>query len=154
MKYLMYLILILNLFTFSSCSKKCELPDNEYNGIIVKDVILKSTSVKTAMDVGEGVIVRTQDENEEYGNCTMSIDGGDTYGAIDFGTYSLVGVKTETSCASTFKREVEKDDIGNFVNYSITFNTCEEGCNFNVQLYNWVLIPAVDNSYEIEVFLF
>ncbi|MDX1445889.1 hypothetical protein [Lishizhenia sp.] len=142
------------LLFLSACSKTCDLPENENTGLIVEDVLIKSSNLQSPLDDGEGVIIRSQDMNEDYGNCSVSFDGGDTFQAIDFGTYSLIGTRTSTLCSTTFLRDVQKDDMGNFINYSITINECDEGCDFYVTTMNWVLIPAVDSSYEIEVFLF
>ncbi|SFT68546.1 hypothetical protein SAMN05216474_1797 [Lishizhenia tianjinensis] len=153
MKSLLRFIPLL-LLLLTACSKTCDLPANENTGLIVQDVLINSTYLKSHLDDGEGIIIRTQDMNEEYGTCTVSFDGGDTFEAINFDQYSLIGTRTSTLCSTTFLRDVQRDDVGKFVNYSITINECEEGCDFYVNTMNWALIPAVDNSYEIEVFLF
>ena len=149
-----FLILLFSIgILFQSCSKKCDLPENSVGGAIVKNVVMKSVNVKTTIDEGAGVIVRSEDENKDYGSCMVSYDEGENYQLIDFATYDLLGVKTSILCSSSFKRSVEINDITKVVDYRIDLTQCEVGCDFNVTVYNWVLIPKVPADYEIEVFL-
>lgn len=152
MKTLRYYIPLL-LLLFTACKKNCELPEAVNKGIIVNNVVFKSFSLKKKIKDNEGLLIRSQEMNEEYGSCTVSFDGGDSFQPINFAQYSLVGARTVSLCSSSFIREIQKDEIGNFINYKILINECKEGCDFEVATMNWVLIPAVDDTYKLDLYI-
>lgn len=146
-----YLLLLAGLSgTFSSCKKKCSIPDEDTNKApIVQDVIIypKSGYITTTT---YGTI-HVYDGSPHEDKFEISFDGGVTrkpFSAVS-SQYSILGVGTQVKCDAAFTRSVDFDAMNNVVTYTVVISECDNGCDELRGIENYVLVPSIPTSYYI-----
>lgn len=132
--------------SFSSCKKKCDLPDNAYLGEIESEIsIFSSNSLAVDANSPDDYLITSEDE---FSGIKMSSDGGVTKTPFNYGSYSILCYPTTTTCNSSFTRNVEIDDINGIIIYTIDITQCET-CDEGRTSDNAVVIRAVPDSYQV-----
>lgn len=132
-------------FLFSSCKKKCDLPDDSNSGKIKNGVLIYPAGQLTSGEIGGRLITSS---SPDAGTIQMSLNDGITKTAFDYGSYSILCYPTTTSCNSSFERTVNINDVNGTVTYKITITECGT-CENKVYTENIVAVQAIPDTYQV-----
>lgn len=140
--------LALGLTTFTSCDKESStlLDRDTMNGDIVDDTYVISN--QQIQQNTTGVVVRKAEE-DEYGLQVDFLNDSEGMVAVDYTSYSVLGIKASGNCDVQFQRNVQFNDTDSIVNYTVVVNQ-QGGCEKLETSSNWVLVPQVPNGYDVE----
>lgn len=130
---------------FSSCKKKCDLPEDSNSGKIKSSVSIFPTGQLTSGEIGGRLITN---ESPDAGTIQMSLNEGVTKTAFDYGSYSILCYPTTTSCNSAFERTVDINDVSGTVTYTILITECGK-CENKVYTENIVAVQAIPSTYQV-----
>ncbi len=130
---------------FSSCKKKCDLPEDTDAGKIKTEITIYPSGYLTSNEIGGRLITGA---STDVGTIQMSLDKGVTKTAFDFGSYSILCYPTTTSCNSSFERSVDINDVNGTVTYKILITECGK-CEYKVSTENIVAVQAIPANYQV-----
>ena len=113
-------------------------------------VITEEPRIRGCLPVLESVewIIRTQAEYEALasGSGTLCVD--DSFPAIDFDNYTLLGRYASGDCKAKFFRQVLRDDQAKTMTFNILVKD-RGSCKKLVYSWNWVLVPKFPADYTV-----
>lgn len=145
-KYLFFTLLF-SAFALHSCKKKCDLGENVNSGAIVPEMSIFPDQgyLTSAMETGHYLVT---DSSELKNRFKISRDKGITKTDVNYSEYSLLAFPVTSNCYATFDRNVTINDSSKVIVYKILVKDCGT-CDSKIYTENWVVIPAVDDSYTI-----
>lgn len=136
-----------------SCKKKCTIPEEDtYSGIIIsevndKPVVVYPESGSMTGNMGGDYHI---DANSAYqGGYEISLDGGVTRISLNTNEHNLLANPCLVKCDAAIDREVIYDALNDFYTYTVTVTECDNGCDEQRIIENYVLIPAIDPNSTI-----
>ena len=126
---------IIGLFT-NSCSK-----DDVNEGLIISSININSISCSPSGT--QFIITNDSLYKNAFGNSTTC-----SLPAIDFNTYTLLGVYAKGGCNANFTRNVVRLDAEMRYHYKVTVK--DHGmCKVLTYNYNWVTVPKLPNGWTV-----
>ncbi len=143
----LFLTTLVCAFSLQSCKKKCDLGPNLNEGEIREEYSVFPTKGYITSDMETGLYLVT--DTTYFGNdFLVSTDKGVTKTAVNFNTHSLLAFPITSNCFASFQRKVTIDQLNKVVVYTIMVKDCGT-CDTKVFTENWVVIPAVDQTYTV-----
>jgi hypothetical protein len=139
------LALIALFIGLSSCSKKCDLPDNSNSGSIIHDVVIYPSSGSMTGNMGNDFVINGA--HKYAGEYDIRFTNGNKI-PVDYSQYTILCYPTKTSCAASFNRSVVIDALTQTVKYKIEISQCKD-CLQEVENENYILVPAFPSNYTV-----
>ncbi|MEM7104178.1 MAG: hypothetical protein AAF502_13655 [Bacteroidota bacterium] len=155
MKDILIILGIIGLFVLSvSGTKEKPLPQfaDSNLGVIVANIEFGACFSEAGLNGTEWIVYN----QEAYESLALLFTGQEncnstTLPAIDFDQYTLLGVMTNTTCNSIYRRDIVELPEVKQVIYTVDVmwaGTCDGLVTNN----NWVLIPKIDGDYTVQFF--
>lgn len=142
-------LLFSSLFLFS-CKKKCDLGENVTSGEIKTGVFVYPKSGFLTKNLGSEENYLITGSHMYADRFEISFDNGMTKSAVNYSQNSIICCPTTVNCYAQFDRNVTIDHNNGIVKYTIKVSECES-CDDKRYVENYVVIPAVPDSYHVVI---